>query len=249
MSQAIELVPADYSARDRRADLRRGRLDGRKRVPSYTHLAPLIDEMEWFTTPYTEELWAIGHDCMQAELVDYRRRTAPKHEHLAGLRERLVAAKKAVQDGLVALEVAAAELTPAELLPRNPQELGRSADELRSRRTVMRELRIQAERARQNDRIAAVAELEQLIAEACEDLDQEFAMTKERACHVAEHVQIRVATYWGAVANTHSEGRQLALILPHIRSIIPPWLSASSRCGVIEPAVREDPELDPDGDE
>jgi hypothetical protein len=242
MSQPIEQALDDYSPKDRRADLRRGRLDGRKRVPSYTHLATLIDEMEWFTTPYTEELWEVGHDRMQAELIDYRRRTAPKQERLAGLRERLVAVEEAVQHGLTALEVAAAELTPAELLPRNPQEVGRSADFLRSRRTVMRERRIQAEQKEHDKRVAAVDELKQLIAEACQDLDQEFAKAKERACHVADHVKVRVATYWGAVTSTHSQGRQLALILPNIRSVIPPWLSASSRCGVIVPTAPEDPD-------
>jgi hypothetical protein len=104
----------------------------------------------------------------------------------------------------------------------------------------MQERRVQAEQNRQDKRIAAVDELEWLVAEACEDLDQEFKMAKEHACHVADHVKVRDATYWGAVTSTHSEGRQLALILPYIRSVIPLWLSASSRCGVIEPAAPED---------
>lgn len=245
MSQPAEQSPIDYTAQNRRADLRRGRLDGRKRVPTYTRLAALIDEVGWFTTPYTEELWELGHDLMQAEFLAYTHRVTPKRQRLAGLREQLVAAEQKVESGLAAVEVAAVELTPDELLPRNPLEVKRSAEFLRSRRTVMRERRIESARDRQAQCIAAVGDLRRSIAEACQDLNQDFELAKARARLLADQTGLRVATYWGAVATTHSEGRQLALLLPYIRSVLPSWISASAD-GSDENGADGDP-IDADG--
>ena len=227
MSQPAEQSPIDYTAHDRRADNGRGRLDGRKRVPTYTRLAALIDEVGWFTTPYTEALWALGHDLMQAKLLARKHRVAPKRQRLAGLREHLVAAEQKIESALAAVE-AEVELTPAELLPRNPLEVERSAEFLRSRRTMMRERRIESARDRQAQRIADVDDLRRSIAEACQDLNQDFELAKARARLLADQTSLRVATYWGAVATTHSEGRQLALLLPYIRSVLPSWISAST---------------------
>jgi len=164
MSQPAEQSPIDYTAHDRRADNGRGRLDGRKRVPTYTRLAALIDEVGWFTTPYTEALWALGHDLMQAKLLARKHRVAPKRQRLAGLREHLVAAEQKIESALAAVE-AEVELTPAELLPRNPLEVERRAEFLRSRRTMMWERRIESARDRQAQHIADVDDLKRSTAE------------------------------------------------------------------------------------
>src|SRR5690349_14933193 len=45
-----------YLPDENKADLRRGRLDGRRRVPSYTQVSDRLQTDGWFTTAYSEEL-------------------------------------------------------------------------------------------------------------------------------------------------------------------------------------------------
>ncbi len=233
--------PVGYAKADRQDDVRHGRRDGHQRLPSYTHLSALIENQRWFTTPYSEELWDIGRDRMQSELVAYRRAVMPKHQLLAALRENLVAATEEVARGELALQEANAQLTPDEIRPRNPQEAARSGEELRNRRMVMRAKRIRDEQERQDRRVAAVAALRQRVSQTCGEMDQDFALAQDRARVLAEHTARRVATYWGAVTASHSEGRQMALLLPYIRGVLPTWLSATSREGVLEPPLEDDP--------
>lgn len=244
-SGGLHAVP--YPASDRRADLRRGTRDGGLRVPSYTHLSAVVEKHQCFTTPYTMELWDIGRSRMQAERIDYERRIASDRQQLASLRAQLEAANADVARGRSALVAAEAALTADELRPRNPQEAARSPEELRARRTAMRDRRIQAEQERQTDRLKTVNALEQRIAEVCRGMDTEFVRAKERAGQFAEHATLRIATYWGAVAAAHPDGRQLALLLPQIHCPPPTWVSARSMCGDLRPAsdvVPDDPRPD-----
>ena len=160
---------------------------------------------------------------MNGEYIAYQRRTEQWRRRVASARVQLVAAREAIERGIDELEAAEAELTKAEMLPRSPQERVADAVIVLSRRTAMREQRIADAQARQAERIAQADALTRQIAEAAEEIDREFTIAQARVRRLGDYFAVREATYWQGVALSHPEGRQLALLLPYISSIVPPW--------------------------
>lgn len=217
-----------YAAKDAKADLRKGHLDGRRRIPSYTQLSERIERDGWFITAYSEELQELGNARIHDELHAYRRQEAPMRQRVAGLQEQLAATIDKIARTQEALSQTATELTPEELIPRNPQESQRGPDFIRSRRTMMRDRR--AQRAR--DQLVALNgeadDIRRQIAETCERIEQDFERAKVRARMQAARTELRVTTYWRALTETHPEGRQLTVVLPRIHRTLPAWLEASA---------------------
>jgi hypothetical protein len=232
-----------YPADENKADLRRGRLDGRRRIPSYTQISDRIQTDGWFTTAYSEELQERGRTRVQAELHAYKRQVAPKRHLLAGMRERLAATVEEAGRTQEALDLTATELTPEELVPRNAQEEQRGPAFIHRRRRLMRNR--EAQRAR--DRLTALSgeadDIRQRIAELREEMDQDFERAKVRARLHAANTELRVATYWRALTETHPEGRQLAVVLPCVHQTLPSWLDEPA------PDVSDDDVPDDTGDD
>ena len=236
-SDAVAQIP--YQAEEKKADLRHGRLDGRRRIPSYTQVSDRITADGGFTTAYSEELQELGLTRVHAELHAYRRQVAPKRQRVAGLRKRLAAAVENIERTEEALRLTATELTPDELVPRNPQESQRGIDFIRSRRKSMRGR--QARQAR--ERIEALTDeaddVRRQIAETCEEMEQDFERAKVRGRLQAAQVELRVATYWRALTQTHPEGRQLTVVLPLVQLTLPTWLDepAPEPTDVVDPST------------
>lgn len=215
--------PIPYRWRERRKDMRHGRRDGRRKIPAYSNLIEHIDDATRITAPYPEKLARVGQYHMNGEYIAFQRRTEQWRRQMATARVRLVAAQEAIERGITELEAAEAGLTEAELLPRSPQE--RTADSVivLSRRSAMRERRIAEAQARQAERIKLADALNRQVAEAGEEIDREFSIAQARVRRLGDYFAVREATYWQGVALSHPEGRQLALLLPYISSIVPPW--------------------------
>lgn len=216
-------APIPYRWRDRRADMRRGRRDGRRKIPAYSNLLDHISDATKITAPYPEKLARIGQYHMNGEYIAYQRRTEPCRRQTATARARLIAVQEAIERGITEIRAAEAELTEAEMLPRSPQEQAADTVVVLSRRTAMREKRIAEAQARQAERIALVDTLNRQIAEAAEEIDREFSIAQARVRRLGDYFAVRETTYWQGVALSHPEGRQLALLLPYISSIVPPW--------------------------
>ena len=129
-----------YQDAERKADLRRGRLDGRRRIPSYTQVSDRINTDGWFTTAYSEELQELGTN-------PYARRAArlpegggseaqPGRGPAGGAGDH--SRSTCAHPGDRAAGDRIGELTADELVPRNPMEAKRGADFIRSRRRAMR---------------------------------------------------------------------------------------------------------------
>ena len=54
-------------------------------------------------------------------------------------------------------------------------------------------------------------------------MGQDLQRAKVRVDLQAAHTDLRVATYWRAVTETHREGRQLTVVVPRVRHIYPVW--------------------------
>ena len=104
-----------YCPTDQKADLRRGRLDGRRRTPSYTQVSDRIMADGSFTTAYSEELQELGRAAMRDEVDAYKRQVAPKRSRIAGLRELLATIGEEIERTRKTLRETAGELTPEEL--------------------------------------------------------------------------------------------------------------------------------------
>jgi len=234
-----------YQQNDKKADLRRGRLDGRRRTPSYTQVSDRITTDGRFTTAYSEELQELGQTRMHDELHAYKRLIAPKRRRVAGLRERLVTTIEEIERTQDALRQTAVELTPEELVPRNPLESQRGPDFIRSRRRSMRTRQAQQARARHEALTGEADDIRRQIAETCEEMAQDLERAKARVRLQTAHTELRVATYWRALTETHPEGRQLTVVLPRIRQMLPAWHEASGA----EVIDNEAPALDSTGGE
>lgn len=212
-----------YQEPDRKADLRRGQLDGRRRSPSYTQISDRITADGWFTTAYSEELQELGRTRMHDELNAYQQLVAPKHRMIASLRERLVTTAEEIARTDIELRETASELTPEELVPRSPMEAQRGADFVRSRRRSMRTRQAQKARERIVGLNGDTAEIRRQVAEACTEVEQDLERARTRIQLQAAHTELRVMTYWDAVTETHPEGRQLTVVRPRIRLEFPAW--------------------------
>lgn len=236
-----------YARQDRKADIRHGRRDGRKRIPAYSGVLELIDQAARITTPYQEQLSHTGLYRINEEFRAFLRRTGEHRQHLSRLRPQLVADKQALRRGEEQLAAARAELTEAELLPRNPQELTViDTTALRGRRMAMRERRIAAAREEHDRRIATVDGRTLQINEVCGQIDHEFALAQARGRRLGDYYVLRIATYWYALTQTHPEGRHLASLVPLLTPTLPSWIAAKCACGVITlPLSAESPPTEP----
>jgi hypothetical protein len=213
-----------YPAEERKADVRHGRLDGRRRIPSYTQVSDRIAADGWFTTAYSEELQEVGTTRVHHERHAYQRQVEPKRQRVAGLRKRLTAAVADIERTEEALRLTATELTADEMVPCNPQETQRGIDFIRSRRRSMRGRQARQARERIEALTGEADDLRRQIAETCEEMEQDFERAKVRGRLQAAQVELRVATYWRALTQTHPEGRQLTVVLPLVRLALPAWL-------------------------
>ena len=222
-----------YVAEDRQADIKNGRRDGRKQIPTYTDLVALDDNAARITTPYQEQLIHAGLVRIGEEYEHFLARTAAQRDQLVRLRGQLTEAEQAVGRGLADVAAANAPLTADELLPRNHQERELDEQALRSRRTIMRERRIAAADELQRHRLELVDQRRREIDEMCGRIDREFAAAQAAGRRLGDYYVLRIATYWDALALAHPEGRHLAPRVPSIIATLPPWVDATCACGVV----------------
>jgi hypothetical protein len=232
-----------YSKKERRQDRKHGKRDGRKRLPTYSGVYELAEASATVTTPYQEQLSHAGSHQINDEFLAYVQR-AERHKHrLAELRSSLTMAEQAVGRAKEKLIAAQAELSDADLVPRNPQELALAGTaELRSRYAARRDQRIEAAEQDLDRRQIAADACAKQIEEACDRIDQEFAVAQAHGQRIADYYTLRIATYWDAVVQKHPEGRNLAPMLPPVPATAPAWITATSKGGVITPAPAPGPD-------
>lgn len=229
----------NYPENDRQADIRKGRLDGRKQLPTYSEVVELVNADADVTTPYEKVLISSGLHEIGEEYKAFLRAVDGHLFRRAGLRADRVTAERNEQSARDARVAARAELTEAELRPRSPHELAMTDDELRGRRAEMRQRRIERaeqELARQQ---ALVESRKKEIDETSEKIDELFARAQANGRNLAAYSVMRIETYWDALVQTHSEGRNLASILPPATFPLPAWVEAMCWVGDVAPPVKE----------
>ncbi|HEX4701024.1 MAG TPA: hypothetical protein VH352_02755 [Pseudonocardiaceae bacterium] len=232
----------EYSDDDQGADFRHGKRDGRKLLPAYSEVLELVRAGANVTTPYQQMLIRSGVHEISERYRDFLRRADGHRHRIAGLRIALAIAEQAVLRGRDDLVIAHADLTETDLQPRSPQEIPLlGTAELRGRRLSTRDQRIAAARQELDRRVASVEHHQKEIEETSDMIDKEFAHAQASGRKVADYYLLRVATYWDAVVQTHSEGRNLATILPPTTFPLPEWVDAIRWIGdVTRPRATED---------
>jgi hypothetical protein len=226
--------PIPYAPHDRKTDARRGRRDGRKRIPPLTRLTEQIEGAARVSTPYQDELSHAGTYRVNEQHRLFLTRTIGIRDEIAQLRGALETDLEMIERARVTLTEKQAELTEAELQPRNYQELPLAGTPvLHGRRAAMREQRIVAARTELARCEAASDGRRQAITTATARIDQEFAMAQARARRLADYYVLRIASYWDAVVQTHPDGRNLSTALPIVSVTLPPWVDATCQDGVI----------------
>jgi hypothetical protein len=237
--KALRTIP--YLPADRRTDARRGRRDGRKRIPSFTTLTEQLAAGARTSTPYQDELTREVLVRINDEHGMFLARMTVVQDRIARARAALEAGLELIERGREALIEARADLTEEELLPRSPQELALAGTPaLHGRRAAMRDKRIAAAQAELDRRQAAVDACRQEISAAYAHIDHDFARTQARARRLADYYVLRIVSYWDAVVQTHPEGRNLSSALPPASLQPPAWVDATCQDGVItEPLAEE----------
>jgi hypothetical protein len=226
----------EYSDDDRKADIQHGRRDGRKLLPTYSEVLELVRAEANVSTPYQEMLIRSGVHQINEQYRDFLRRVDGRRHRLAGLRISLVIDEQAVLRGQEDVIMAQAELTETDLLPRSPREIPLvGTSELHGRRVSMRDRRIAAAKQELDRRVAAVENHKKEIEETSDMIDNEFAHAQARGRKLADYCLLRVAAYRDAVVQTHSEGRNLASILPPVTFPLPAWVEAICWVGDVTP--------------
>jgi hypothetical protein len=229
----------DYPADDRKADVRKGRRDGRRQLPTYSEIVELLNADAEVTTPYQKVLISSGRHQIGEEYKAFLRAVDGYLLRRASLRADLVTAQHDEQRARDALVVARAELTDAELQPRSPHELAMGGQQLRGRRAAMREHRIALAEQALAMRTAAVESRKKEIEETSEMIDKLFAHAQANARKLADYSVLRIATYWDALVQTHSEGRNIAPMLPPVTFPLPAWVEAMCWVGDVAATVQE----------
>lgn len=226
-----------YTKAAKRADVRNGRRDGRKQLPTYSGLLDLVETRQRISAPYQERLVRDGLHEINEQYRIFKQHTHERQEQLAGLRGALAEAERLLERALRKLAEARAEPTELDLQPRNPYELALAGTPgLYSRRAAVRHERVEAALEAVDRQELAVEGLRRQIEEAGDLIDQEFALAQARGRGTADYLLMRVATYWDAVVQTHREGRNLAAVLPPVAMTPPDWFSATCVGGVVSPA-------------
>ncbi|MGX7826063.1 hypothetical protein ACTG9Q_13310 [Actinokineospora sp. 24-640] len=216
-----------YRWRERLRDRHRGRRDGRGRVPMLEHLQEMAEQDGSVTAPYAEQLFQGALLRMESERHAFEQRVHGDRTDLIRMREQLASAVVGLDRDSKAVVEAQAELTQAELRPRNPIELAMENQAVvHSRRDVVRNRRITRARAVEADSYAEVDALNHRIAVTKERITKEFVVAQTRALCVAEHCALRVAAYWENVVISHPEGAHLAPLLRFASQVVPDWVVA-----------------------
>ncbi|RSM64706.1 hypothetical protein DMB66_18845 [Actinoplanes sp. ATCC 53533] len=226
--------PIPYAPRDRKTDTRRGRRDGRKRIPSFTTLTEQLEAQARVSTPYQEELSHAGMYRINEQHRRFLTRITETRDEIARLRGALDTDLEMIERARTALTEKQAELTESELQPRNYQELPLTGTPvLHGRRAAMRDQRIAAARAELARCEAAADGRRQAITTATARIDHEFALVQAGARRLADYYVLRIASYWDAVVQTHPDGRNLSTALPIVSLTLPSWVDATCQDGVI----------------
>lgn len=229
-----------YPDDDRVADIRNGRRDGRKQLPTYSEVVELVNSNTDVVTPYCRTLITFGLNQIDQEYQSFLRAVDGHLLRRASLRADLVIAAQNDHRAQAGITVAAGELTPTDMEPKSPHEIVMSELQLRGRRVAMRDRRIASAEQEAARRTALRENCEKEIKETSEMIDKLFNQAQATARQLACHVQQRIAAYWHALVHTHSEGRNLASILPTtITFPLPAWVEAPCWVGDVAPSVRE----------
>lgn len=217
---------ARYRRRERFADRWRGRRDGRRRQPAYSDLVELAATDGLVTAQHPENLIWRSVARMEAEKLRFEARTAGDRATLARLREELDAAVVGLDRSTATVALAEAELTEAELRPRNHVELlPENRAVLLTRRDDMRNRRIAAARGDEAAQFAAVNAVTSRIAAVKEQIRSEFVLAQNLARVEGARCAVRVATYWENVVLVHPEGTHLAPLLRFAAQALPSWVT------------------------
>jgi hypothetical protein len=243
-----------YSRVDRKADRKRGKKDGRRRLPTYTGVVGLVEDGAPVTTEYHKYLLEMGRYDIDDAYQSFVDRSNAHRRRLAALNATLAEDDERVAYGRKDLDRAQEVLTPEELEPRNPREVALAGSAaLLSRRVAMRRQRIDAameelarRQAVKDGRVKQIDEIYGLI-------DGEFAKAQALGWRRYRCCLMRVATYWDGVVQTHPEGGSLVSILPPVSLDPPGWLKATFRGGELvvtaaaapPPAAESEPDAEP----
>lgn len=229
---AEETLP--YSPQDRKTDIKHGRRDGRKQIPTYRTLVALVENAERITTPYQEQLINSCLVRVDEEYESFLRRVARWRHQLSELGGQLAADEEAARRAAEQVVAAQAELTEAELLPRNPQELALGDETaLWARRETMRQRRIAAARDAHELLLTTIDTRRREMTELRGRIDHEFTVAQAAARRLGDYFVLRVAAYWDALAQSHPEGRHLASLVPVVVPKLPAWVDATRQDGII----------------
>ena len=254
-------IRALYSPRERRMDGRRGKRDGRKRIPTYTGVVDLVEAGLPVVTSYHEHLLTSGRYEMNEAFRAFVESLRPHRTRLIPLNNGLASDLRQVAQCREELMHATAELTEDDLRPRNPREASLSASgALLDRRRSMRRQRIEAARSRLMSARSAAQNRRQAILDVHAVIAEEFALAQARGWRHHDRCLLRIGRYWEALLQAHPEGPSLVSILPKLVVDKPDWLEATrwqDTAGTVlamAPAGGEDddqhpdPDMDPDPD-
>lgn len=220
-------MDTSYPTTLRRADRRRGRLDGEQRTPSLAEVRRRQQELResggQLSVGYQSVLLAELSEKLNELSLEYQQLRRVAAAEIARLDANVDRTDHKVNRMAERLRVAEAPLTAEELLPRNAEEQRWEERVVRNRREVARIRRIAGageavEQAR--------TDLERLRDERAAALRQhQEAATAPgiRARRLVELYQRRLAEYVSALAQYHPEGRTLHALLSIPDIQLPEW--------------------------
>ncbi|MCG8915211.1 hypothetical protein L6E12_05330 [Actinokineospora sp. PR83] len=221
-----------YGSRDRRTDRRRGRRDGKRRIPAYNDAHAMVTREGAVTAPYPRHLQSIALDDMAEQLADFVRRTKPRLEDLEVLRGQYADTAGDLDRATDDATAAEIPLTEEELLPRSRAEARPDqAVVLRSRREAARARRIAAAHGGEAAMRDRLGELGGRIAAAEQAIRSDFVLAQTRAKQISARSAMRVSAYWEHLVLAHAEGAYLAPMIRYTGQVLPSW--------VFEPATGE----------
>jgi hypothetical protein len=217
-----------YPQELRRADQRRGRLDGEKRIPSLSEVRRQQEALEktggQLTVGYQVVLLAELNDRANALQPAFRRTQRDAEQEINQHEDRIVQAREDLRRLRDLLAAAQLPLTPEELLPRNPEEETWAASRLRNRREVARARRIALARRDVGDARERLTQRCSELASAQRRRDEALAQFAVRVRRLVQLYQQRYATYADALARSHPDGKTLYPLLTLHRIPFPDWV-------------------------
>lgn len=213
--------------RRERQDGRRGKRDGRQRIPTYTGVIKLVEAGLPVLTVYHEHLLNTGRFEMNEAFRAFVDSLHPHRKHLIPLNNGLAADLRQVAQCREELLHATAELSEDELRPRNPREASLVASgALLDRRRSMRRQRIEAARLRLTSARNAAQVRRQAILDVHALIAEDFAVAQAQGWRHHDRCLLRIGRYWEGLVQTHPEGPSLVSILPKPVLDKPDWLTA-----------------------